>query len=168
MSTVVVCAKGALNSYATRLRAILNCQRTSALDSYSRRESLPGTLSAPGSRDKQFALDDKRTSWIKGWLGPMVLYPMIPIMTEKVNSQTIGRGIDDLQESLPNSDYLRRINKTFKNGILHTLSIVQTSLGDPAQPAPTLGSGRGDIVGDQDLHLILDEIACGHFQMKAG
>lgn len=71
---------------------------------YNRRESLPKSVSAIGSRDKQFALDDEWTVRIERWLGTMMLNAMIPVVTEKVNSQTIGRGIDDLQEPRANSD----------------------------------------------------------------
>jgi len=126
----------------------LKCQRTSALGFYTRRESFPDSVSAIGSRDKQFALDNKRAARIKGRFCAMMLDAMIPVTTQKVDPQAIGGGIDNLQEPISHSYKLCGINETFEHRILDTLSIVVTGFGDSAKPPPAFHGRCGNIVGD--------------------
>jgi hypothetical protein len=67
-------------------------------------------------------------------IGANVFYPTLPVVPQKVKTQTVVGGIDFLFESSAKQDKLSRIERAFENRFLHTLSKVLTSPGNTAQP----------------------------------
>lgn len=82
----------------------------------------------------------------------MVFDPSIPVGPKIVEPQGILREIGDLEEPRLHFDETRGINLAFKDGILHTLAVVETDFRDPSQSPRASLARRRDIVGDEKLH----------------
>jgi hypothetical protein len=82
----------------------------------------------------------------------MMLDFMLPVFPEVIKPDAVSFGIHYFYEFATELDKLGRVNQTFKNGSLNALSIVKARLGNPAEAVLSGGSGRGNIVGDKDIH----------------
>ena len=70
-------------------------------------------------------------------------------LPKKVEAKTIFFLIKNFHESIFENRKLGRLNFAFKDGVLYSHTIIQTGLGDIAQPSPSLGCNNTDIVRDQ-------------------
>jgi len=78
---------------------------------------------------------------------------MLPVSAEVVKADRVLLRVHDRKELIFDFDELPGIYLALKDGVLHSLSIVEACLGYLAQPCPSSGCGGGDIVGDQGIHL---------------
>lgn len=84
------------------------------------------------------------------------------VVSQLVKAQAVKTGIDQAAEFVFQNRILGGVQQTFKNRVLHTLSIVDAFFGDLSQP---FAAGRGfgiDIVCDQNEH------SEPHFQKNGG
>jgi len=76
----------------------------------------------------------------------------LPVGTEVVETDAIFFRVDDVKEFIFAVGPLGGIDFHFEDGVLDTLSVVETGFGGVPQPAFSLGSCGGNIIGDEDIH----------------
>src|SRR3990172_10091157 len=81
-----------------------------------------------------------------------MLNTALPVRPQKVEAQTVLLGLDFINQLLPQSRPLRRIDNTLKNGVLHPLAVVLARLGHPVQTARAARINCRNIVADEHKH----------------
>jgi hypothetical protein len=84
----------------------------------------------------------------------VMLDPVMPVAPEMVKSQRVRLRIDQAEKPVLHRRELGRIDFAFKHRILDPLAIIETGFRDVAQTSPALGRKRGDIVGNEKVHLL--------------
>jgi hypothetical protein len=79
----------------------------------------------------------------------------IPIIAKEVEPYRVQIAIHKIKNFGSERDKLGLIDFAFEDGILDALPVVEAEFGDASQAARTARAGRGDIVGDEDLHEII-------------
>jgi hypothetical protein len=98
-------------------------------------------------------LSDDRPVQIDARFGANVFDAVFPVVAEVVVAEAIHFGVDDLVQDVLQFLQLSRVNKTLKDRVLHTLTVVLAFLRDLTQ-ARLPGFGFGFyVVGDEDEHL---------------
>ena len=92
-----------------------------------------------------------------------VLDPPLPFRSEKVETETVLRGIGFRHKTRPKDHPLGCIHDAFKNRILHPLAVIFAQSGHSAQSATTGFIASAHIVTDKDHHDVL-----GYLQKNAG
>jgi hypothetical protein len=97
-------------------------------------------------------LYNQRALYIRGGFGPVVLHAALPVCSEKIEAETVLLGFVDAEQIRAEMDPLIRLDQTFENRVLHTLSVIQANLGHAAQATWTIGTACSDIIADDDHH----------------
>lgn len=82
-----------------------------------------------------------------------------PICSEKVKAKTVDLRIQGACQLMPQHSPLRRVEQALKNGLLHTLSVVDAQLSNLPETLSPLWSFRVDVVSDYDKHVYLQKKA---------
>jgi hypothetical protein len=84
----------------------------------------------------------------------MMLDAMLPVSAKMVEANTVGVWIHDLKEFPSEFDKLSWINEAFEDGCLNPLAIVEAGFGNPSKSGFSGGTGRRNIVGDENIHQV--------------
>lgn len=122
------------------------------------RASPPSVATARSSRDERensrFAeakqSGDERVLEVDGGIHTMVLHTTTPTTPEHVETQTVLRGVDEIQEIKAEPRPLLPSDLTLKDRVLDALAEVQTLSGHPSEATPTLPAGGGHVVGHEN------------------
>jgi len=115
--------------------------------------NLPAIFWSLEVRAKSIHSDDQRTLLVQSWFGSHMLDPVFPVGAKEIKAQAVGSLIDLIDQILPESGPLGRINDTFKHRELHPLAEISTRFGYPTESALTAGGGSRYIVADKDKHI---------------
>jgi len=103
----------------------------------------------------RFALENHGTFGIIRCLCSLMFYAIFPVCSEEVESQTILFRIVYFEKSMPQLTPLRRIDETFKYGILYALAEIQARFRDmPQPPRPSVGC-RAHVIRHKDHHSLM-------------
>jgi hypothetical protein len=100
----------------------------------------------------------------------VVLDFVMPVATKMIETKAIRFWINDVEKLGFEGNELRGVNLALEDGILNTLAVVETGLGDPAESRFSRRRGGGNVVGGEDIHedLKLKFEISDYFARKAG
>ena len=87
--------------------------------------------------------DNSNKQWtfrIYRWFGSVMFNPPLPLVAEEIEAQTVAFKICELQQRGAKLHPLVVFQQAFENRILHTLTVVETGLGDPAEAPFAFGA----------------------------
>jgi len=82
----------------------------------------------------------------------MVFYSVVPVRSQKIKPNRIGRWIDDVEKACFEGGEFGRIDFAFKDGVLHPLAMVGAGLGGAAEAPSALRAYGRDVIGDKNIH----------------
>jgi hypothetical protein len=81
-----------------------------------------------------------------------VFDPALPMLSEKVEAQTVLLWINFVDQALAELRPLGRVHQALEDGLLHALAKVAAFLRDVPESLPALGSFRIHVVGHNHKH----------------
>jgi len=88
-----------------------------------------------------------------------MLHPLFPVLTEKIEPETVLIGIDLFDQKIPKPGPFCRVNQALENRFLNPLTIILADLGHPPQAPLTGQCFVSYIVCYQNKHLTLADIS---------
>jgi hypothetical protein len=82
-------------------------------------------------------------------------------LCQAVHPQTVFLFIDNFEESSGQFFILHLVDGALEHGLLDPLSEVQAGLCNPSKPLAPGGALRGNVIGNQDMHLFFSPIEKG-------
>ena len=97
--------------------------------------------------------DDKRPLHIHGGFGAVMLYPVVPVGSQEIETETVFAGIVFTQKPQAQPCPLFRVDDAFKNRVLDALAVIQAGFGHSSQAPAAHRCCRGHIVAYQYEHI---------------
>jgi len=94
----------------------------------------------------------KRALWVIGWFCSHVFDSPLIVLAEKIKPQTVFFFVGHIDEFLPQSHPLCRVNQTLKDGVLYALAPVLAKLRQSAKPLLACLCFSIDIICNQHHH----------------